>query len=100
MGNEIECRKSGSWTSDDGESGGQYAIFTTEQAYKILGIGDLADKSAVLSAMVDECHDEIARDLTGWARFYSGPGRAFGQDPCVRVYKHAVLVYQRRGLDI
>jgi len=92
--------KLGNWTSSDGESGGQYAIFTREQACKILGIDSLADQVAVLNAMVDECEDEVARDLTGWSHFYRGAGRAFGNEPVVRVYKHAVLVYQLTGLDI
>lgn len=80
----------GNWTDECGECGGRYAIFRREMAEKILG------------CKVEDLDDDIAmaQDLTGWYRFDCGPGRAFGREPCVRVYKHAVLVYQRTGLDI
>lgn len=96
----IECKKSGTWVSSDGETGGHYAVFTIDQACESLGIALFSDKQAVLQAMADEDNSEVAQDLTGWGRFERGPGRAFGREPVVRIYRHAVLVYQRTGLDI
>lgn len=92
MSNEIECRKSGTWADSDGETGGQYAVFTAAQVESVFGYPP--------AQLTEEDRETLARDLTGWDRFYCGPGRAFGHEPSARIYKHAVLVYQRTGLDI
>lgn len=84
--------KGGSFVSDEGETGCHWAIY---------------DRKAVEAEYQDDVFNAIendpsrfARDLTGWARFYSGPGRAFGSDPCCKLYRHKILVWQRTGLDI
>jgi hypothetical protein len=38
--------------------------------------------------------------LSGWGQFWRGPGGAFGLAPVLVLYKHKVLIYQRRGLDV
>lgn len=90
LNDDCSAFRVGNWTDEDGETGGQYAIFTREQAKRILGVEPTDVR----------CQDTAARDLTGWTSFWCGAGRSFGSEPCVRVYKHAVLVYQRTGLDI
>lgn len=43
----------------------------------------------------------LAVALTGWCRWYKGPGRSFGHDPYVaKKTKTRILVKQFRGLDI
>jgi hypothetical protein len=42
----------------------------------------------------------LAESLTGWYRFYKGPGRAFGDDPSIRVSRTRVLVTHTTALDI
>ena len=49
---------------------------------------------------IDLDSDFLAEDLTGWARMYSGPGRAFCQDPYAKKGRTRILVRQFRGLDI
>lgn len=96
----LDATKAGTWTDSDGESGGQYAVFAIGDVLMVLGIAVFSDARQVVQALADENNSELAQDLTGWARFYRGPGRAFGHEPVARVYRHAVLVYQRTGLDI
>lgn len=50
---------------------------------------DPADRECMLS------------DLTGWSESSPGmPGGSYTRAPCMRIYVHAVLVYQRGGWDI
>jgi hypothetical protein len=36
----------------------------------------------------------------GWITRYGGPGRSFSDDAYAKHYAHAILIVQRRGLDI
>lgn len=81
----IPPLKQGSWRSDDGETGGRFVVFARPDVDAYFGGAESSDP---------------AGDLTGWAPWYSGPGRSFGHEPILRCYGRKVLVYQRTGLDI
>jgi len=55
---------------------------------------------AVHGPITPDNAEDIATNLTGWHRSYSGPGRGFSSDPTIRLFKHAVIVKQHCGLDI
>ncbi len=55
---------------------------------------------AVHGEVTPENIDDIASALTGWSEFSRGPGRAFGDAPSVRLFRHALLIRRRCGLDI
>jgi hypothetical protein len=74
--------------SKDGETSYQYAVY------------DKRDAETEFGRIEDGGHSEFAEKLTGWYEFYRGAGRAFGQDPVLKVYGKKILVYQLRGLDI
>lgn len=80
--------KFGSSFSNDGETFVKWAIYDRAAVEKAWGCS------------VEEDTRDVARFLTGWARYSNGPGRWFGYDPCFKVYRHKVLVYQRSALDI
>jgi hypothetical protein len=89
METQAICIRAGRTVSEEGDSSTHWAVFTRESAEEAFG------------APIDaENAHEAAVELTGWTRFYGGPGRAFGESACVRLYNHAILVYQHTGLDI
>lgn len=75
--------------SDDDSCSYVFQVFNREAAEKFLGY-----------TIDSENAEDAASSLTGWYRFERGPGRAFGDTPCLRLYKKNVLITQRRGLDI
>lgn len=93
----IPAVRAGSFVDDDGTGGCRWAVFDR---------GDVEDATMVdLDSRYDDDGDlidlgAIAESLTGWHRFESGPGRAFGHPPVIRVRRNRVLVYQRTGLDV
>ena len=80
-----QARKTGLVARGDGETSVKYAVFRR----------DLLE--ATVGALSD---DGAAEEATGWSSFYRGPGRAFGDPPCIRVFGKNVLITQRVGLDI
>lgn len=81
----VTVRTAGRSTAYDGETWVQWAVF--ERA-EVEGQVDMSDP------------DEVAAFLTGWREYGGSPGRAFWSEPHVRMYRHAILVYQRGGLDV
>lgn len=85
----VPHRKAGCFFFDDDSSSSYlWAVFPRSEVERVHG--EITPDNA----------DDIASNLTGWARSYSGPGRGFSSDPTLRLFKHAVLVKQHRGLDI
>lgn len=84
----------GAWYSNLDEDGGgtKWAIFDRTLA-------ESAYQDTFFNA-IENNPSRVATWLTGWYRFDSGPGRAFGSAPCVKLYRHKILVWQRTGLDI
>jgi hypothetical protein len=76
----------------DAESSKRWACF--DRAEVELWCGEM------LTGITPEDALQLATDLTGWDEFYSGPGRAFGHAPRVRIAGCHVLVTQWTGLDI
>lgn len=85
----IPVRCQGYVTNEDGSSCYVYAVFNRAEVEAFEG-GEITPENV----------DDVAHDLTGWTEYYSGPGRGFAHPPSVRLYRHAVLVRQCRGLDI
>lgn len=82
----LECLKQGTQRHEDGDSYTVWAVFDTREAENWVGI--------------PMTHPDFAENLTGWARFSSGPGRMFGSSPSLRVYRRKLIVSQFRALDI
>ena len=53
-----------------------------------------------LPSSIDLFEEDLAYNLSGWTRHYSGPGRSFSSDPYYVMGRTRVLVKQFRGLDI
>lgn len=66
----------------------------------VWAVFDRAKAEDEVGWVADTGNTEFAERLTGWRASYRGPGRSFADEPGIRVFKHAVLVTQRRGLDI
>lgn len=82
----IKVKREGyAFTSDT--SGHRFAVFDRKQVEAVIG-------------PIDQLGHNVAFMLTDWSEFYRGAGKAFGDPPRVKVYRHAVLVTQRTGLDI
>ncbi len=83
----IQVKREGyAWSGET--SGHRFAVFDRKQVEAVIG-------------PLDQHHaHNVALMLTDWTEFYRGPGRAFGDPPRARIYRHAVLVTQRTGLDI
>lgn len=71
-------------------------------AYTIFDRKELEDDLGEEQMIVGEelTLEDLAVGHSGYVPFFSGAGRAYGGTPGVKVFKHKVLVYQRRGLDI
>lgn len=95
-----------SGSSSDGETGTQWSVYDLRDVVEWLADeGELAQLSVCERREGDEragmwSDSELAEWLTGWRYSYGGPGRWFWHDPVAVVYRHAVLVYRRGGLDI
>ncbi len=83
----IQVKREGYAWSDE-TSGHRFAIFDRKQV------------EAVYGPATSMPSDQLARILTDWSETYRGPGRSFSGEPCVTLYRHAVLVTQFTGLDI
>jgi hypothetical protein len=86
MGESIECLRQGVATV--GDVSYAWAVFDTKAA------------EAEVGWVADTGNTEFAERLTGWRYSYRGPGRAFSDEPCVRVYGRKLIVTQRRGVDV
>jgi hypothetical protein len=85
----------------------QYAIdarkayrFADEETTYRIAIFSRAEVEAEYGPLTAETVDDVAFDLTGWRRFATGPGRAFGHSPHVRLCGRNFVVRQTLGLDI
>lgn len=67
-----------------------WAVFSTADLIEVCG-GRPDDARA---------REWCARELTGWERFYHGPGQSFADDPWLKIYGGKVLVTQRCGRDV
>jgi hypothetical protein len=81
---KYKPRRSGYWQVDD-SCGYLYAIFDVPRN---MTPAERAEKA-----------EEYIHGL-GWITRYGGPGRSFSDDAYAKHYAHAILIVQRRGLDI
>ena len=80
---ELQEIKSGT-QRDDYESWVNWAFFKRTD-------GGLATK--------EDLKEEV-KEETGFAYYYNGPGRGFGNGPSIKINKHHVLITQICGMDI
>lgn len=84
----IQHRKAGCFSYEGGESSYLWVIFSRSEVEKVYG--EITSDNA----------EDIATNLTGWHRSYSGPGRGFSSEPTMRLYKRNLIIKQHCGLDI
>ena len=68
--------------------------------YVILGREDAERLASDGGYPLEDGCSEAARFISGWVACDRGPGRVFHKPPVLVLFKHKVLIYQRRGWDV